>query len=483
MNAVEKQTLNIAKYGVPNPGIWKRIISNVLGNGLFFNSQSEMHWTAIYHWSKASKQDLINKGYGQNVTVFAAINTISRVAAQAQWNIYRVKNVKSYERYKAIQKQPYSQKQQSDLKVLKAMALEPDEGHYLNIKFQNPNEQQSGAEYMENLLGFKLLTGDSYEYANMTDGGKIGELWVLPSHLIQIMTDAYGTFPMRERGYKMQFGSYEIKYGPEEVCHSRYWSPYYNGDGSHLYGFSPLDAAWLSNLQDNNAREAAVELLKNRGSRGVFMWENENIKDEGAMQTTRGRMKEEWSQGMREYRDSILPMYGKGQFINVGLDAKDLAILEICKMNKDDICNAYGMSSILLNNNEQSTFDNYRTARKALITNCVLPLLGTIRDSRNRKLKGDWAKPSERIVCEFDQTIYTELYDDVWEMAKNMKEAEAFTDNEIRVQTNYEPLENPLHNEVWKKTNSVPVSMINENTLTNGNRGSNQEAAGASRQG
>lgn len=484
MNAIDKQTLNIAKYGEPNPGIWKRMVSKIFGNGLMFTGTTEMHWTAIYNWSKASKQDLVNKGYGQNVTVFAAINTISRVAAQAQWGIYRVKNVKSYERYKAIQKQPYSQKQQADLKVLKAVALEADEGHYLNTRFQNPNEQQSGAEYMENLLGFKLLTGDSYEYANMTEGGKVGEMWVLPSHLIQIMTDAYGTFPMRERGYKMQFGSYEIKYKAEEVCHSRYWSPYYNGDGSHLYGFSPLDAAWLSNLQDNNAREAAVELLKNRGSRGVFAWESDKIKDYAQFQEVNGKMKESWNAGQREYKDSLFPVFGKAQFVNVGLGAKDLAILEICKMNKDDICNAYGMSSILLNNVDATTYDNYRTARKALITNCVLPLLGTIRDSRNRKLKGDWAKASERIVCEFDPTIYTELYDDVWEMAEKMKASEAFTDNEIRVQANFEPLDNNLHDEVWKKTNSVPVSMINENTLTNGNRqANNQGAEGAGSEG
>jgi hypothetical protein len=102
-----------------------------------------------------------------------------------------------------------------------------------------------------------------------------------------------------------------------------------------------------------------------------------------------------------------------------------------------------------------------------LITRCVLPLLGTIRDARNRKLAGDWNPKNEKIVCDFDQTIFTELYEDVWEMADKMKTVGVYTDNEIRVQTNFEKLTNKLHDEVWKKTNDVPVSLVSENTLSN----------------
>jgi len=469
MNALEKKTLNIRKFGTPNPNIFDRLKA-AFGNNLLFNGRTNYDWTAIYHYSKASKEDLVNKGYATNVTVYAAINIISRVAAQAPWGIYRVKNSGAYQKLKALQSQPYSKEQQQAIYSIKEQALEAYDSHYLNDKFRNPNEQQSGAEYMEQLLGFKLLTGDSYEWGNMAETSKrIAEFWILPSQKVQIMTGEYGSFPMREKGYKVLIGSKSISYIPEEVCHSKYWSPFYSGDGDNLYGFSPLDAAWLSNLQDNNAREAAVELLRNRGKRGVFMWENEKL-EEDAMITENDRFKEQWSQSEKEYRDRIASMYGKGEFVDIGLSAKDLAILEICKMNKDDICNAYGISSILLNNMEATTFENYKTARKELITRCVLPLLGTIRDARNRKLSGDWNPKKEDIVCDFDQTIFTELYEDIWEMAEKMKTVGVYTDNEIRVQTNYEKLPNKLHDEVWKKTNDVPVSLINENTLTGNKR-------------
>lgn len=481
MNQVEKTTINIAKYGHPKPSFLMKlrvVASTLFGNGLMISGTAENLWTAIYSYQRGSKKDLVNKGYGQNVTVYSVISTISRVAAQAPWGIYKVKSVTAYNRLKSLQSQPYSAKQQMAVKIAKEEALEPYATHYLNDVLQRPNEQQSGSEYMENLLGFKLLTGDCYELADMSDSKKIGALWILPPQNMEILTDAYGVFPMRERGYKMFFGSQEIKYTAEEVCHSKYWSPYYNGDGSHLYGFSPLDAAYLNVLQDNNAREAAVELLKNRGTRGIFTFESEAIKSIEGFTQAKGAIKEEWAQNTREYRDKITPMFGRGQFHNIGLSAKDLAILEICKMNKDDICNAYGVSSILFNNTDASSYNNYITARKELITRAVLPLLGTIRDARNRKLKGDWNAAGEKIVCDFDQTIFTELYDDVWDMAKSMRDVGAFTDNEIRIQANYEEVDTPFANEIWKKSNDIPVSLIDKDTVT-GNNKRNEQPSGS----
>lgn len=472
MDAIEKKTMNLIRFGTPNPSLLKRIAGSIIGNNLltpYVNQES--FWTAIYNYKSANKDDLVNKGYGQNVTVYSVIKLISTVAAQSTWNIYKVKDAKAYNRYKAIQKQPYSQKQSFELLKTKEDALQPDNSHYLNHVFQHPNEQQSGAEYMENLLGFKLLTGDSYELANMTDAKRLAELWVLPSQNIEIKTGSYGEFPMRELGYEMQFGTGSIKYTQEEINHSRYWSPYYNGDGSHLYGFSPLDAAYINVLQDNNAREAAVELLKNRGQRGIFTFESDAIKDYSQYVEQKGALKSEWSQNTKEYKDKISPMFGRGQWHSIGMGAKDLAILEICNMNKDDICNAYSVNSILLNNNSQATDNNYLHARKALITNAVLPLLGSIRDSRNRKLQGDWANRNENIVCEFDQTIFTELDSDKKAIAEWMNIAACFTDNEKRIQLGYESLTNPLSEDVWKTKNAIPMSMINENTLNSNNNG------------
>lgn len=478
MNIIEKQAINISRYGHPKPGLMRRIFGSLrpITLPLADVNRHQTLWTAPFSWKKASKPDLVDQGY-HNVTVYSVINAITRVAAQPQWGVYNIKDRRKYDQYQAVQKQAYSEEQQFKLMKLKEDSLEPNDYHQLNRVLQHPNDQQSGSEYMENLLGMKLLTGDSYEFANAASGsGQIAELWVLPSQHVTIQTNEPGSRIMEELGYLVQLGSTLVKYEPEEVCHSKYWNPAHNGAGSHLYGFSPLDAAWLSNMQDMQAREAAVEILKNRGARGVFTFTNDQIQEYAQFQETKGELLERWSQYGKEYKDKIIPLFGEGRWHDIGLNAKDMAIIELCKMNKDDICNAYGISSILLNNHEASTDNNYQHARKARITDVVLPLLGTIRDARNRKLRnGDWNPKRENITVDFDQTIFTELESDKKSIADWMDKAACFTDNEKRIQLGYEPISAPYSDDIWKRTNVVPISLVDKDTIT---RNSNRDEQG-----
>lgn len=467
MNLADKRTLNLVRFGTTKPNFFQRFIGSI---GLVqpFIRDINAYYPATFTYREASKTDLVSEGYMKNVTVYAVIKAISTVAAMAPWGIYRVKDRRKFERYKALQTQPYSTKQVFELQKAKSDALEPDTSHYLNRILESPNPQQGMSEYHENLIGFRLLTGDGYEWANMGEVTKrIAELRVLPSQDMKILTEPPGTHPMNEEGYIMQFGTQQIPFTKEEVNHFKYWNPAYDGSGSHLYGMSPLDAAYLNILQDNSAREAAVELLKNRGPRGIFTIESDKITDYGHFKEIKGDMSEDFNQRKKEYKDTVMPVFGHGQWHNVGLSAKELAIIDICQMNKDDICNAYGISTILLNNHDASTDNNYSHARKELITRAVLPELIALRDSRNKKLaSGDWGSKNEGIVFDFDQTIYTELDDDKKAIAEWMKLAACFDDDEIRVQLGYEPKGAPHSKEVWKKTNDIPASMIDRETIT-----------------
>lgn len=484
MNAQDRAILNTIKYGTANPGLWKRIVSKVLGNGLFFERHSTEFWQALFQYQKATKKQLLTEGYAKNVTVYSVVTTIARTAAQAPWAVYKVKSTTAFNRLKSLQQQPYSIKRDLDIAICKEEALELHKSHYLNQVLLTPNSLQGQAEYMENLLGYKLATGDSYEYAELQSEGskKVQSFWVAPSDKMRIYTDEYGVFPMRERLFKLEIGAREKAFGTNEISHSKYWSPFFNGDGDHLYGFSPLEAAWIATLQGNSAGEASVEQLKNRGPRGIFTFDSPHVADSGKWATLKADLHNEWQQNTKNYKDKIMPAFAKGQWHKVGLSLSELSIIELNNMTSKDICNAYGVSEILFNNSQSSTYDNYNQARKELITRCVLPLLSTIRAARNRKMvpNGDWNDSGEHLVFDFDSTIYTELFDDVWQMAKDMRTVGAYTDNEIRIATNYERIENPLMDDIWKKTNDVPMSMINENTIT-GNRngqenGNNQEA-------
>lgn len=468
MNLPDKKTLNLLQYGTTKPTLWQRFglqksipLYEVLKNEL---TGLKDYWTRGFEFSGATKQEIVREGYNKNVVVYSIITRISRVAAQAPWAIYTVKDKGAFERYKSLQKQDYSPYQQFELKRARKKALEVNERHFLNHVFQSPNEQQSGAEYMENLLGFKLLTGDCYEYGNMLRNGMPGELWALPPQFMKII--ASNTFPVRETGYQLSFGANIIPLTTKEVMHSKYWNPNWDSAGGHLYGFAPLDAAWLSNLQDNNARESLVDQLQKRGRRGIFTVDSPAITEVAQFQEVKGYLKEDWANSSKEYKDDIMPVFGKGSWHHVGLSVKDMAAIEVCGMTLKDLCNAYGVSDLLFNNQQASTRDNLKIARKDFITNAVLPLLTSVRDGRNRKLQKDWNPKGENIIVDFDPTVYTELETDKKDTVDWMKDAGCFTDNEIREQLDFERAEYVYADEPWKKSADLPVSLIDKQLLS-----------------
>lgn len=480
LNQADKLTLRLAKYGHPYPSIWERakgwfatdeqLIKSV-GGVTGYETVRDVNMIGRYFTlGTHNDQALIAKGYNTNVSVFAIINKISSVASMPTWEIYEVVDRKAYQAYNAVKSQPYSESQRMKSAYLKTKALRLVENSPIADVFNQPNERQSGAEYMQSLLNYKLLTGDCYEYANMTKRGDLVELWIMPSQHVQIENNR--SFPLRETGYILDITGRNITYKPETVSHSAFFNPNEDGNGSSLYGMSPLDAAYLNILQDNEARAAAVEILKNRGMRGIVSWQTDSdlAKEWGhklTMEQT-GRLKEGWRNMGNEYRDSLAVLYGDVKYTNLTLAPKDLMITEVCKMNLIDLCNAFGVSSILFNNVDASSYNNFITARKDLITSVVLPLLTTIRDARNRKLKKDWNNTGKRLVCDFDHTIYTELDSDKKATAEWMKAAGVFTDNQILDQLGWEQNPDPLSNMVWKKTNERPMQALANMEISKG---------------
>lgn len=463
MNKADKLTHNFLKYGTTNPTLLQRLglqgkshyerwVNPINGEATHFNK-------AFIHKSPI-QQELVNSGYANNLVIYSIINRIARTAAQSEFYPCKVKDQASYRKYIALQSKEYSPENSFEINRLRVKALERIRHDEFDRICTNPNEQMSGSDHIEAMVINKLITGNAYEYANKKNGKKIGELWVLPSQFVKIITN--NSFPVRVNGYQLSFGSGLIPLKEEDVMHVKYYNPKtFDALGSHLYGFSPLEAAWLTILGDNTARQALVEQLQNRGVRGIFTVESDKIQTETSWLSAKDQLHLDWQNNSKNYKDKIMPIFGRGQWHNIGLTAKDLAALEICGASLKDLCNVYNVSDLLFNNQEASTRDNIKIARKDFITNAVLPVLTSIRDGRNRMIKqGKWGGLGENVVFDFDATIFTELEADKKETAEWMKLAGCFTDNEIRVQLNFEEHNYPYANEPWKTSKDIPVSLI-----------------------
>lgn len=467
MNRSQKAQIDFLKYGTVKPNALQRVkhfFSSLTKSDKFYTSNS-IGWFGFGSViSECNREQYIREGYDKSATVYSIVRKIAKTCSFAPWGAYRIKDEQSFKMYKAMSMQQQTTASIKNMSMMRRKALEPVNDARLNELMTTPNPTQGGTEYHEGLFTYKLLTGNVYEWGRLLDSGanrgKPNELWLLPPQYIEIK--AGNTFPIMPAGYILYAGQ-PIPFTTEEILHSKYFNPNYNSTGGHLYGFSPLQAAWLTVQEDNDAKDAAIEMLQNRGVRGVLAmkgWDPKNMSQNMAKEQA-GQLKERFRQEMLENRGGIVSVPGDADFVQMGLSLNDLKILEISNYTQDDLCNVYGVWSGLFNSGNNQKYDNVEQFRKDFIINTILPELNSLRDQRNAKLRTDWGYKGSGIVLDYDSSVYVELQDDLEKLAKWLGSAWWFTGNEKRVYMNESENDNPMMNEVLVPQNLIPLSDLN----------------------
>ena len=192
-----------------------------------------------------NKTTYIKDGYSVNDIVYSIINIILDKVRLPEWGLFKVVDEQKLRQYHTTFKnKDISPKQYKQALRLKEQSLEP----ITNLNFQAgklaelfkyPNEAETINDYIANSCGFKLLTGDIYDWAESIPGGANegvpNSLWQLPPQYIKILVS--DTFPLQEMSYELLTWNYKFK--KTEVLHERYFNPNWDVMGYHLYGMSP----------------------------------------------------------------------------------------------------------------------------------------------------------------------------------------------------------------------------------------------------
>jgi HK97 family phage portal protein len=274
-------------------------------------------------------------------------------------------------------------------------------------------------------------------------------MYVLPSQVTEIVSG--GLFePVKE--YTLQYnGTYRIP--ADAVCHIKDFNPYYDGTGSHLYGMSPLKAGLRSMTTNNEAITTGVKYLQNQTARGVLMSDEGDLTEVQAQQLKQ-KFKQTY-QGSDNAGDVIITPK-KLSWVNFGLNASDLSLIEQYNASIKDLCNIYNVPVQLLNNTDSSTYNNMKEAKKALYQNAVMPELIKIREELNR-----WLTPKygEKLYIDFDFTVIPELQEEMDKVVDQMGKAWWITPNEKRAAMSYGIDEdNAKLDDYYVPANLMPIS-------------------------
>lgn len=369
-----------------------------------------------------TKTTYITQGYTVNDLIYSIVNLIADKVRVAPWGTYKVVDESSLKLYRSIlRKKNLTGEDFKKALQYRNKALKEVEDQKLAPLLESPDGYCTFQDLVADSGVFKLLTGDRIIWAETLDAGanagKPFRLHILPPDLMTMKVAS--KLPFEVLGYEItDWGLIKEKSLPvKQILHDKYFNPVYDAAGNHLWGLSPLRAAFLLTTKSNEANKTEAAQFQNQGPKKIIYIDEpqKNIDMAVAEGQIQGIKKILQS---REYSgsDNANKVPGSGYKIgvaDVGLSPVELGIIESEKWSLRRFCNVYGVPSQLLNDPENKTYNNQKEGESALTMRCALPQLNSFREHFNRKLKNDWGYKESGIVVDYDISVYSELQEDL----------------------------------------------------------------------
>lgn len=360
--------------------------------------------------------------YCTSEDVYAIVSRIAKTAAMIPLKVYKVKDEKALKIYEnAILQKDYSTRTLLKNQFLKVKALQevPDDND-LQWLLDHPNPQYSKTEYLEGSYTFRLLTGNTYEHAPLLEfgvnAGRPNELWLMPPQWTSLQVS--DTWPRMIIAYRLQIATL-ITLPVGEVIHTRKFNPRYTYMGNELIGMSPLEAGSQTLDRGQAETDYSVNAFQNSGISGIVA--NESLRPDEVTTEVLGDMKTRFyaeAAGVHNAR-KLLMMAGKIIYTQIGLSPVDMNVLASEVRTFKKLCNLYGVSDMLFNNDGIGNGIGGKTdiVFKDLYTNAALPEVFAKRDAYNAFLTPKFSKGKDKYFIDADITGITELQDDMKDMA------------------------------------------------------------------
>lgn len=386
----------------------------------------------------------LEKGFKINPDVYSIVMQMADKTKAVPYNVKKVKDRSAKSQLNKLDyatKHNLSPQQKLYRTKLEEKAYEDTE---LPFPLEKPNPLQTWSELFALYKIYLKTTGNAYFYMERPENGaKAGEprlVYILPSHLMKIILKD-GVKILEEDNpishYMLREGDQYIEFAEENIIHIKYANPFFDMSGGHLYGLSPIVAA-LRNLESSNAfLDHAVTNGKNGGVFGFITGtENKPLTTDHAKQLKETMIEMDKNpERLSKIAGSSTPI----QFTKLSLTTDELKPFEYLKYNQKQLCNIFGWSDSLLNNDEGGKYDKQKEERKRVVMDNIIPDLIMLQEAFNSRFLPKF-KAYQGAVIEWDYSELPEMQEDIATMLEWMDKL-ALTENEKRAAVKYETLD------------------------------------------
>lgn len=293
-------------------------------------------------WTPRRYDSLAAEGYQKNVIVYRCVNLIARSLSSVPWILYS-----------------------GDAEL---------DQHPLLSLLNSPSPRQAGSAFMEAVVGYFLLSGNTYIEAVQDQEGHPIELHPLRPDRMKIVPGPGGI----PAGYEYSVaGQHKILpcnpvSGHSSVLHLKNFHPL-----NDWYGMSPIEAAAQSIDQHNAVAGHNLALLQNGGRPSGGLIVRPSPHSRGMSDEQRDSLRQDLRELYTGHRNAgqILVLEGDCEWREMGLSPKDLDFIEGKNLSAREISQSYGVPSMLVGVPGDATFANYKEARFHLWEDTIIPLL------------------------------------------------------------------------------------------------------------
>lgn len=235
-----------------------------------------------------------------------------------------------------------------------------------------PNAQETGADFLESLYGYLLVSGNAYLEQVPVDGAP-RELYPLRPDRVKVVPGTEGwpeAFDYTVGGRTVRLAVRTDK-GISPVRHLKLFHPL-----NDHYGFAPVEAAQMA-LDIHNAAASWNKALLDNAARpsGALVYGAGDALNLTSDQFD--RLKAELEDGYQGARNAGRPLLLEGglDWKPMGLTPKDMDFIEAKNQAAREIALAFGVPPMLLGIPGDNTYANYQEAGRALWRGAVLPLV------------------------------------------------------------------------------------------------------------
>lgn len=277
--------------------------------------------------------------------------------------------------------------------------IEIDRGLLYDL-VNNPNPYSDWYSFIERLVTFLMVAGNSYVLKERAKNDQVSALYLLRPDRVTIVAGDYG--PER---YVYTVGGKDYSVEPRNMCHLSLPNP--AGD---IYGLSPLQVLARNVNLDLNMTDFAKTYFQNAGVPSGLLKVKKRLSTQDEASVIRSRWRSQFGGVNNFHRVAILDE--DAEYQPMSNSPKDMALNDLHNLTESRICAVFGVPPILIGANvglQRSTFSNYREARLAFHSETLEPLVARILRYFNRNLFNEY-KGNESLSV--DWTAMRSVLDD-----------------------------------------------------------------------